>query len=76
MQVNDETIKFRARDQTIILDIVPELIHSLPNTILKISSPNRIIVIISATEIRPTIRNTGLRLAMMVSFLLYFSDIR
>ena len=55
MLVNEEAMKLKVNDQTIILDILPEVIHWEPNIILKRSSPNKIIVITSTTEINPTI---------------------
>jgi hypothetical protein len=54
MLVKEETIKLKANDQTIILDIVPEVIHLAPKTILNRSSPNNSIDMISITDINPT----------------------
>lgn len=73
--LNEETIKLNANDQTIILEIFPETIHCEPKIILKRFSPNRIIVVISTTEIKPTIYRTGFSSARKLSFWLNFSEI-
>jgi len=74
MVVNVETIKLNVNDQTIILDILPEMIQESPPIILNRNSPKKTIARISIKEIMLTIKMTGLSSAIKLSRLLNLSE--
>jgi hypothetical protein len=73
--VNADTIKLKVKDQTRILEILPEKIQVSPKKSLNKYSPKNRINSISIIDIRQTITITGLRSERKLVLRLNFSEI-
>jgi hypothetical protein len=74
--LNDDTIKLNAKAQTSIFEMVPENSHLFPPRILKISSAQNIITVISKTTPRATTINIETKSSRMLCRSLFFSETR